>query len=178
MRGQKTASSGNQSRLVPTGTSVLLQQSRNSISASSKLKFGETLVISGLTEKQKSLSESGTPLLKDAPFLQYLFKHSKKLDTSLQIITMITLRRVTGNEPEAGTGAAGPAAALHKLSGVVNDYVRLQSLTRVTDDMLTTLDRNHEGLRYLRDKDVVRESTGSQSKPQSVLDEFKDMIYY
>ncbi|HEY8023318.1 MAG TPA: hypothetical protein VIF60_02040 [Burkholderiaceae bacterium] len=166
-----------ETNLVPAGTSVLLQQSRNSISASSKLKFGETFVVSGLMAQQNTLSESGTPLLQDVPLLQYLFKQSEKLDTSLQIITLITLRRTPGNDATNDSSKTGQAGAPHKLSATVNEYVRLQSLAPVTDDVLNTLAANHHEYRQLRDKDVVRESTGSQSKLPSILDEFKEMIY-
>jgi len=167
-----------QTDLVPTGSSVLLQQSRNSISASSKLKFGETFVVSGLIAQQNTLAESGTPILQDVPVLQYLFKNSAKTDSNLEIITMITIRRPPGSETAAEKAAEKTGVAPHKLSGTVDEFVRLQSISPVIDQALVTLQAQNRNYRQLRNKDLVPEDAGSKSRLQSILDEFKEMIYY
>jgi hypothetical protein len=167
-----------ETNLVPTGSSVLLQQSRNSISASSKLKFGETFVVSGLIAQQNTLSESGTPILQDIPVLQYLFKNSSKTDANLQIITMITVRRPPDSEMETEKTAAKSGATPHKLSGTVNEFMRLQSISPVIDEALVTLQAQNQLYKRLRNKDLVPEDIGSKSRLQSILDDFKEMIYY
>ncbi len=167
-----------QNDLVPAGSSVLLQQSRNSVSASSTLKFGETFVVSGLIAQQNTLSESGTPILQDIPVLQYLFKNSAKTDSNLEIITMITVRRPPDSAIGAGKAAAKSGVAPHKLSGTVNEFVRLQSMPPVIDEALVTLQAQNQNYRRLRNKDLVPEGNGSKSKLQSILDDFKEMIYY
>lgn len=164
--------------LVPTNPSVLLQQSRNTINASSKLKFGETLVVSGLIVQQNALSQSGTLILQDIPVLQYLFKRSAAVDSTLQILTLITIRRPPDSETEAEKAKTKPGVSPHKLSGVVDDYVRLQSIPPVIDGILAKLRAEHPRYRQLREKDLIPESTGSKSKLQSILDDFKEMIYF
>ena len=164
--------------LVPVGSSILLQQSRNSINASSRLKFGETLVVSGLMAQQNTVSESGTPILQDVPMLQYLFKHSAKVDASVQILTLITLRRPPESEAETAQARGKSGAASHRLSGSVDEYVGLQSTSPVIDDVLARLKVENQLYRNLRDKDLIPEKSGSRSKLQGILDEFKEIIYF
>lgn len=160
---------------APT-SSILLQQSRNTIDASAKLKFGETLVVGGLMVKQNTLSQSGTPILQDIPVLQYLFKRSAKVDITMQLLTLITIRRPPDSETNAEKAKTTPS--MHKLSGVVNDYVALQSIPPVIDAILARLKVEHPLYRQLREKDLIHEGTGSKSKLQSILNDFKEMIYY
>ena len=162
--------------LVPLGSSVLLQQSRNSISASSKLRFGETFVVSGLIAQQNTLAESGTPILQDIPVLQYLFKNAAKTDSHLQIITMMTVRRPPDSGADADAAKSG--ATPHRLSGTVNEFVRLQSIPPVIDEALLTLQAQSQNYRRLRNKDLVPDGSDSKSKLQSILSDFKEMVYY
>lgn len=164
--------------VVPANSSVLLQQNRNVITANAKLKFGESFVVSGLTGQQRSLSESGTPILQDIPVLQYLFKRSQKVDSGIQVITVITIRRPPDSETEAAKAKTKPGVAPHKLSGTVNQYAELQSVSPVIDEVLAKLRAEHPLYRQLREKDLIPESTGAKSKLQSILNDFKEMIYY
>lgn len=164
--------------LVSPSASILLQQSRNTINASSKLKFGETFVVGGLMVKQDELSQSGTLILQDIPVLQYLFKRSRKVDVTLQLLTLITIRRPPDIETEAEKATTKPGVSPHKLSGVVDDYVRLQSIPPVIDEILAKLRAKHPRYRQLREKDLIPESTGAKSKLQSILNDFKEMIYF
>lgn len=164
--------------LVPAGSSILLQQSRNSINASSTLKFGETFVVSGLSAQQNVISQSGTPVLQDIPILQYLFKRSQKVDSTLQIVTLITIRRPPDNEAEAGKRKTKSTVSPHKLSGTVNEFLQLQSTPLVVDEVLSKLKLEHQRYRWLREKDLMQEGTASKSTLQSILDDFKETIYF
>lgn len=167
-----------ETNLVPTGSSVLLQQSRNSINASSKLKFGETFVVSGLIAQQSTLSESATPILQDIPVLQYLFKNSAKTNSNIQIITMITVRRPPGSETDTEKRAGKNGTTPHQLSGTVNEFVRLQTLPPVIDELLAALQVQNQSYRWLRSKDLIPNASGSKSRLEHTLDDFKEMIYY
>ena len=78
-------------------------KSRNAVSANVLMKMGETLILSGLTERQLNESKNGVPLLKDIPVLQYLFSTETKNDFTQSILVMITPRPpVTGvNAPSS-----------------------------------------------------------------------------
>ena len=74
---------------------ALLQQTRNSMRSSAIMKFDETIVLNGLRQESAGIINSGVPILKDLPLLQYLFKSNTESATSLNYITFLTLRRPT-----------------------------------------------------------------------------------
>ena len=74
---------------------ALLQQTRNSMRSSAIMKFDETIVLNGIRQESAGIINSGVPILKDLPLLQYLFKSNTESATSLNYITFLTLRRPT-----------------------------------------------------------------------------------
>lgn len=70
-----------------------VQTSRNVVSANVRIRFGETLALSGLSERENQENETGVPVLKEVPFLQYIFKTEQKLDFSKSLLFLITPRR-------------------------------------------------------------------------------------
>ncbi|MBM3226166.1 MAG: hypothetical protein FJZ47_20560 [Candidatus Tectomicrobia bacterium] len=167
-----------ETNLVSPSTSIILQQTRDTITASAKLKFEETFVVSGLATQRHARTESGVPLLQHIPILQYLFKRLQNIDTTQQILTMITLRRPPASEAEAAKAKTKPEVSTHKLSGAVNAFVELQSIPPVIDTVLARLRATNPQYRQLREKDLIQEKAGSKSKLQSILDDFKQSIYY
>ena len=76
------------------GTSgVALSVSRQAVSASVAATFGETVVLSGLTERELIRSASGVPMLRDIPGVQYMFSSVTPTDYFRTIMIMITLRK-------------------------------------------------------------------------------------
>jgi type II secretory pathway component GspD/PulD (secretin) len=71
-----------------------LATSKNEITANVIMKFGQTLVLSGLREKETSESKSGVPLLMDIPIVQYLFSNKTTQDFHRSILIILTPRRV------------------------------------------------------------------------------------
>lgn len=67
-------------------------QSRNAVSANVLIKMGETLILSGLTERQLFESKDGVPLMKDIPLLQYIFSTESKSEFTQSVLVMITPR--------------------------------------------------------------------------------------
>jgi len=74
---------------------ALLQQTRNSMRSSAIMKFDETIVLNGIRQESAGIINSGVPILKDLPLLQYLFKNNTESATTLNYITFLTLRRPT-----------------------------------------------------------------------------------
>ena len=74
---------------------ALLQQTRNSMRSSAIMKFDETIVLNGIRQESAGIINSGVPILKDLPLLQYLFKNNTASATTLNYITFLTLRRPT-----------------------------------------------------------------------------------
>lgn len=69
-----------------------LQTSRNSVSANVLLKMGQTLILSGLSEREIQRTSNGVPVLKDIPILQYLFSQKTTQDFTSSVLILITPR--------------------------------------------------------------------------------------
>jgi len=69
------------------------QTTRTTVDASAILRFGETLILSGLSEREKTGTKSGVPLLKEIPVVQYLFSREEDVERKKSVIIMITPRK-------------------------------------------------------------------------------------
>lgn len=68
--------------------------SKNEVTANVIMKFGQTLVLSGLREKETVEGRTGVPILMDIPLVQYLFSNKKTSDIHKSILIFLTPRRV------------------------------------------------------------------------------------
>ena len=107
-----------------TGTSFA-QTSKTTISANLALRYGETMVLSGLSEQEKEILDDKVPGAGDIPAVQYLFRNQKKLSQKKTVLILLTPRRA-GLNYQDGT----PKAAAEK-----TDNSRVAQLERSTDWM-------------------------------------------
>lgn len=79
-----------------------LDTTKTNVNANVVLKFGETLILSGLTEREVTKSSDGVPFLKDIPGLNLLFSENGKRDFQKSILILLTPRRpvYTAQAPE------------------------------------------------------------------------------
>ena len=70
-----------------------LDTSKTNVTANVVMKFGETLVLSGLTEKETEKSRDAVPLLGDIPIMQYLFARQGEREFRKSVLIMLTPRR-------------------------------------------------------------------------------------
>lgn len=67
------------------------------------MNMGETLVLSGLSEKSSSSTRDGVPGLQDVPGVQYLFSHKNTNDLQRSVLILVTPRAPV-QIAEAGAG--------------------------------------------------------------------------
>lgn len=67
--------------------------SNNTVSTNVIMRFGETLILSGLREREHTRNKDGVPLLRDIPALQYLFSQQSQGDFAHHVLILITPRR-------------------------------------------------------------------------------------
>jgi len=75
------------------GFSNFTQVTQNSVSANVAMKFGDTLVLSGLSEKETQNLRDGVPFLQDLPGIQYLFSNEATLDYTKSVMVLVTPRK-------------------------------------------------------------------------------------
>jgi tetratricopeptide (TPR) repeat protein len=84
--------------------------SETSTDANVVMKLGDTLVLSGLTEKENSKSRDGVPGLQDIPVAQYVFSQQRTSDFQRSALILITPRApIYAAKAEAATSAGEQA---------------------------------------------------------------------
>jgi tetratricopeptide (TPR) repeat protein len=69
-----------------------LDTSKTLVNANVVMKFGETLIMSGLSERNTENASSGVPFLRDIPIVQYLFNRTTKRDFHKSVLILVTPR--------------------------------------------------------------------------------------
>lgn len=70
-----------------------IQTAKTHVSASVVMAFGETLILSGMSEKESEVIREGVPILQDIPILQYFFSEQRTLDFQKSVLVLITPRK-------------------------------------------------------------------------------------
>lgn len=82
-----------------TGTSFA-STSKTSITANLTLRYGETMVLSGLSDQENEKLDDKTPGLGDLPVIQYLFRRQTETSAKKTVLILLTPRRATLNYEE------------------------------------------------------------------------------
>ncbi len=69
-----------------------IETSKDQINANVVMRYGETLILGGLSEKETELTRDGVPGLQDTPLLQYLFSNEATSDYQKSTIILLTPR--------------------------------------------------------------------------------------
>lgn len=77
-----------------TGT-TFAQTSKTTIAANLTLRYGETMVLSGLSDQEKEVVDDKTPGVGDLPVLQYFFRDQTKLSSKKTVLVLLTPRRAS-----------------------------------------------------------------------------------
>lgn len=139
------------------------------------MNLGETLVLSGLSEKVSANTRDGVPGLQDVPGIQYLF--SKKTTSNLQrsVLILVTPRApVQVSEAAAGAGdtMANRMKVLREKFGFSNN-----SSPANIEAIMTQLQSN-EFFREFRQGDVVMERWERMRSTGDRLREALGFLYY
>jgi Flp pilus assembly secretin CpaC len=83
-----------------------LDTTKTTVNANVVMRFGETLILSGLSERDQSRDRDGVPLLQDIPVVQYLFSRNVTRDYYKSVLILLTPRRAQyTNRSEADIAA-------------------------------------------------------------------------
>lgn len=76
-----------------------LRTTRQRVTTSVAVDFGQTLILSGLSERQSETVRSGVPVLQELPGLQYLFSSQSRMEYLKSVIILLTPRAVGASTP-------------------------------------------------------------------------------
>ena len=168
-------------------TGVALSISRNSVTANIAAKFGETVILSGLTERELVRTDSGVPLLKDIPGIQDMFSTNTGNDFFRTVMIMITPRKPVTSA--ADIASAEQERRLSRESGKpvnkkyafywrVDEYAKvLSKYAPNMDAAIDTLDTN-ELYKGFKSKDLVDTNWAAKSKLDILLHEVSQLIWH
>ena len=160
--------------------------SRNSVTANVSAKFGQTIVISGLTERELLRGESGVPILKDIPGVQYLFDKYTSVDFFRTVMVMITprkpvadstdIREIYKEQTERKPGES--PTKKYAFHWRVEEYDKALARSAPNlDQVLDTLQTNRLYL-GLKDKDLVDTNWAAKSKLERMLHDLAQTILH
>lgn len=70
-----------------------LDTTKTIVNANVVMRFGETIILSGLSERDKSVNNSGIPGLREVPLVQYLSSRNTQRDYHKNVLILLTPRR-------------------------------------------------------------------------------------
>ena len=138
------------------------------------MQLGDTLVLSGLSEKSTSQTRDGVPVLQELPGVQYLFSNKKTNEMARSVLILITPRVPAHTARAARAEAAGPDLATRTLRekfGFTGDT------PANTDFMLSHLNSNAM-FREFRQGDVVIERWDRMDTTGQRLRQALEFLYY
>lgn len=116
---------------TPNTTSIQFQYridtSKTNVKANVVMRLGDTLILSGLSEKEVERGQDGVPLLQDIPGIQYLFSKETTQDFQKSVLILLTPRRPQYLfHPEEGGVREGEVqgASLAELRARYNDWFK------------------------------------------------------
>lgn len=138
------------------------------------MNLGDTLVLSGLSEKSSSNVRDGVPGLQDVPLLQYLFSNKKTNDIQRSVLILVTPRNpayTAKADPNQNTSSSDNIKALREKFGfaVTN--------TPNVEAALNQLKKN-DLFREFRQSDVTIERWDRMDSTGSRLRQALDFLYY
>jgi len=71
------------------GFSAFSQTSQTSVDATAVLRFGETLILSGLSENETGRGKSGVPILQRIPIVQWFFSNKTESETKKSVMILL-----------------------------------------------------------------------------------------
>ena len=157
-----------------------LDTSKTLVNANVVMKHGESLILSGLSERNTENNASGTPLLKDIPIVQYLFNRTTRRDFHKSVLIIVTPRRpnYTNRDQQDIDADASRMSEFEKVQAEFEGKYRLWFRpVPATATALSQLETSSV-FREFRSGDLPLESWRSRSSLGGRLRAALTMLYY
>ena len=171
-----------------TGTTgIALSQSRLSTSANLIVKPGQTVILSGLAERERVHGKAGVPVLRDIPGVQFLFANDQTSDYFRTVMVMLTMRKpVLSEEDVAGVEAEKAARKATGLPQIkkygfywrVNEYAEF--LSRSAPNMDAAIDTLNSNRLYLnfKGKDLDDTDWTNKGRIKNMTNDFYNIFLH
>lgn len=137
-----------------------LDTTKTNVNSTVTMKFDETLVLGGLSERETSKSADGVPGLMDIPVLNLLFSQRVERQFDRSVLILITPRR----PHYARQAQSDRDATLEKMSDLERDVERLQNRHK---DWFSPRETFSEIIKQLEGREFFEEFRSGDVKIQS-----------
>ena len=153
-----------------------IQTSKTDVSANVLMDYGDTLILSGLAEKEIETLRSGVPGLQDIPLLQYFFSEARELELQRSVLILITPRRPAYIYYD--TAAARARQTRHR--SIDELQARYADWFKPYPNWASIFNNLQESALYreFRTGDVELEQWNSQKDLKGRLDQAIEFLYY
>jgi len=155
-----------------------LDTTKTNVNSTVTMKFGETLILGGLSERETSKSADGVPGLMDIPVLNYLFSQRVERQFERSIMILMTPRRPHYTRQSS----ADREEANQKLSDLERELQRLEQrhsdwfTPRPTFNVLRDKLQSREFLEEFRNGDVKIQSWHNDANGQQHIAMVRDRL--
>lgn len=167
------------------GFNAGISTQNHNVTANVKIRFGETLILDGLTDREYDKNKNGVPVLQDVPIIQYLFSNVTKSTYSENVIVLVTPRRVVSNEADLKKLESDMMRKTGKLNqqelSVYQQIVlfnQLQAVPSNADTSLNALNRDSAFFRQLKNEMLIDHDWIAESETRKFLDSAANMLYF
>ncbi len=151
-----------------------IETAETTANANVVMNLGDTLVLSGLTERSSASTRDGVPMLQDIPLVQYMFSNKKTEQVQRSVLILVTPRAaVQVAEAPLGNGdsMARQMKDLRERFGIAN------RIPANIEPILNHLQSN-DMYREFRQGDVAMERWDRMKTTGDRLKEALDFLYY
>ena len=168
------------------GFSASISQDQHAVTANVKIKYGETLILDGLSSRVSAGGQDGVPVLQDIPIIQYFFNQKTQQQYSENVVVLVTPRKVQTEEEisKAASNAGKDQPLTNKEKSVykaLNLYKQITSESDTNlDNTLLALDRDSNYFRTFASSALNRniDSWVSEPKIDKFFNDAANMIYF
>ena len=157
-----------------SGTSFA-RTSKTKISANLTLEYGQTMVLSGLSDQAKDTVDKKAPGLGDIPIAQYLFRNNTKTSSKRTVLILLTPRRAElANEDGS-----------KKMTDNGSDRINLANLEQNNDWLAPSTNlqsvvfhlSKYKFFNQYRKGDIMLENWANEGMVSHMLDKFLQFLY-
>jgi type II secretory pathway component GspD/PulD (secretin) len=168
------------------GFSASISQDHHAVTANVKIKYGETLILDGLSSRVSAGGQDGVPVLQDIPIIQYFFNQKTQQQYSENVVVLVTPRKVQTEEEisKAASNAGKDQPLTNKEKSVYKALNLYKQITTESDtnldNTLLALDRDSNYFRTFASSALNRniDSWVSEPKIDKFFNDAANMIYF
>lgn len=167
------------------GFNAGISTQNHNVTANVKIRFGETLILDGLTDREYDKNRNGVPVLQEIPIIQYLFSNVTKSTYSENVIVLVTPRRVVSNEADMKKLEADTMRRTGKFNPQelsvyqqITLFNKLQTAPANADVAFNALNRDSSFFREVKNDILINNDWIAESETKRFLDSAANMLYF